>query len=197
MSGERYRLLPHRFLWWLAVRDSKGAARHRAHAQNTGRPYLRVAAWLLAAFAGALLLAAPAIATARRSRAHTAATVQVNDTGHLHKTSGRGITINQVLDEQGSASGSIPGSIYIHLRLTSVNRVTAEVNIYPHGGFIGGQATASFRSSGATASFNGTLRITHGSGRYNHAYASALSFTGTVARVNDAITVHVNGRMSI
>jgi len=142
----------------------------------------------------ASLLALPSLAGALLARA--AGTISVNDTGHLHKTSGRGITINQVLNEQGSASGSIPGSIYIHLRVVSVDRVTAEVNIYPQGGFVGGQASASFRSSGATATFNGTLKVTDGSGRYSHASASGLSFTGTIARVNDAITVHVNGRMS-
>lgn len=122
--------------------------------------------------------------------------MQVSDTAHLHKTSGRGITINQVLDEAGTAAGTIPGSIYIHLRVVSVNRVSAEVNIYPRGGFLGGNASASFRSSGATATFSGTLQITHGSGRYSHASASGLSFTGTIERINDAITVHVNGRMS-
>jgi len=141
--------------------------------------------------APALLL--PAAGDALPARA--AATVQVNDTGHLHRTSGRGITINQVLNEAGSASGTIPGAIYIHLRVVSVNRVTAEVNIYPHGGFVGGEASAGFRSSGATATFNGTLTVTRGSGRYSHAHASGLSFTGTIARASDAILVHVNGRL--
>ena len=155
---------------------------------------MRMIGLLTAALTTATLATCSSAAAVRPARA--AGTILVDDTGHLHKTSGRGITINQVLNEAGSASGSIPGSIYIHLRVVSVNRVTAEVNIYPHGGFLSGQATASFRSSGATASFSGTLKVTRGSGRYNHAYASSLSFTGTIERVNDAITVHVNGSMS-
>jgi hypothetical protein len=160
----------------------------------TRRPLMRAAgrattlAAVLAAVVGAGVSSA---ATARVARTFT-----INDTGHLHKTSGHGITINQVLNEQGSASGTISGPIYIHLRVVSPIRVTAEVNIYPHGGSITGSATATFRSSGGVASFNGTMKIVRGSGRYSHASGSGLSFTGTVQRINDAVTVHVSGRMS-
>jgi hypothetical protein len=145
-----------------------------------------------ALFAVSLLGATAAgAATGRAARSFT-----INDTGHLHKTSGHGITINQVLNEQGSASGTISGSIYIHLRVVSPTRVTAEVNIYPHGGSITGSATATFRSSGGVASFNGTMKLVRGTGRYSHASGSGLSFTGTVQRINDAVTVHLSGRMS-
>jgi hypothetical protein len=40
------------------------------------------------------------------------------------------------------------------------------------------------------------MSITRGSGRYSHAHGSGLSFTGTIQRSNDAVTVHVNGKMS-
>jgi hypothetical protein len=49
---------------------------------------------------------------------------------------------------------------------------------------------------GSTATFAGTLAITKGTGTYSKAKASALSFTGTIKRSNDAVTVHVSGKLS-
>jgi hypothetical protein len=147
----------------------------------------------VAAALGAALIA-PAGSSAAVARA--ASTISLHETGHLHRTSGRGITINQDLNEEGSASGTISGTIYIHLRVVSTNRVSAEVNIYPQGGSITGVATASFRSDGGVATFSGTLSVVRGTGRYNHAHGTGLSFSGSVQRINDAVTVQVSGRMS-
>jgi hypothetical protein len=147
------------------------------------------AAVLAAALFGVLFCGAPAssVATAR-----AAGTLSLSDTGHLHRTSHHGFT----LDEEGSASGTISGTIYIHLKIVSTNRVTAEVSIYPGGSSITGYATADYRPSGAVASFSGTMTVERGTGRYSGAHGSGLSFTGTIQRSNDAITVHVSGRMS-
>jgi hypothetical protein len=124
--------------------------------------------------------------------AHASRTFSLNDTGHLRLTSHHGFTLN----EKGTATGTISGTIYIHLNVVSTNRVTAEVNIYPSGGSLTGHASASYRPAGPTASFNGTMSISRGTGRYSHASGSGLSFTGTIQRSNDAVTVQVNGRMS-
>jgi len=153
-----------------------------------------VATTTLAA-AALLVVAAAASAGAAPSRAamaHTAGTLSLNETGHLRLTSHHGFTLN----EEGSTSGTISGTIYIHLNVVSTNRVTAEVNIYPSGSSITGNASASYRPSGAVASFSGTMSVDRGSGRYMGARGSGLSFTGTVQRSNDAVTVHVSGRMS-
>lgn len=141
----------------------------------------------------AVPLAGPVLAAASTSRtAHLSRTLTLNESGRLHLTSHHGFTLN----EQGSASGTISGTIYIHLNIVSTNRVTAEVNIYPSGGSLTGQASASYRPSGAVATFAGTIGIARGSGRYSHARGSGLSFTGTIQRSNDAVTVHVSGRLS-
>lgn len=137
-----------------------------------------------------------AVSPAGAATARTARTYSLDETGHLHRTSGRGITINQDLNEEGSASGTISGTIYIHLRVVSTNRVTAEVNIYPSGGSITGSASASYRSAGAVATFAGTMTIERGTGSYAHASGSGLSLTGTIQRINDAAVVHVTGRMT-
>ena len=123
--------------------------------------------------------------------AHASSTFTLADTGHLHLTSKHGFTLN----EQGSASGNISGTIYIHLHIVSTNRVTAEVNIYPSGGSITGYGNASYHPSGSVATFNGTLNIARGTGRYSHARGSGLSFAGAIKRENDSVTVHVVGRM--
>lgn len=123
---------------------------------------------------------------------HAARTLTLSETGHLHLTSKHKFTLN----EQGRASGTISGTIYIHLNIVSTNRVTAEVNIYPSGGSLTGYASASYHPAGGVATFNGTMNLVRGTGRYSHARGSGLSFTGTVQRIDDAVTVHVNGRMS-
>ncbi|HEY2570870.1 MAG TPA: autotransporter [Solirubrobacteraceae bacterium] len=121
-----------------------------------------------------------------------ARTISLNDSGHLRLTSKHSFTLN----EQGNANGTVSGTIYIHLTIVSVNHVTAEVNIYPSGGSLTGHASASYHPSGAYATFSGTMSITRGTGRYAHARGSGLSFTGTVQRSNDAVSVRVSGRMS-
>ena len=140
------------------------------------------------------LLAAGSVgsASSRAGTAHAAGALSLNETGHLHLTSHHGFTLN----EQGTTAGTISGTIYIHLNITSTNRVTAEVSIYPSGSSITGSATASYHPSGGVASFSGTMTILRGTGRYKGARGSGLSFTGTVQRVNDAVTVRVSGRMS-
>jgi hypothetical protein len=136
------------------------------------------------AAAGAARTAAPS--------AHAARTLSLDESGRLHMTSKHGFTLN----EQGSASGTIPGPIYVHLSVVSTNRVTAEVNIYPSGGSISGQGSASYLRGTTTASFSGSMTIGRGSGSYAHAHGSGLSFSGTIQRSNDAVTVHVSGRVS-
>ncbi len=124
--------------------------------------------------------------------AHAAGSFSLNESGRLHMTSKHGFTLN----EQGSASGTIKGTIYVHLSVVSTNRVTAEVNIYPRGGSISGNGTGNYLKGNATASFSGSMAINRGSGSYAHAHGSGLSFSGTIQRSNDAVTVHVSGRVS-
>jgi hypothetical protein len=139
------------------------------------------------------LFASSAVASSPSPTAHVDRALTLSETGHLRLTSHHGFTLN----EQGSASGTISGTIYIHLHIVSTNHVTAEVNIYPHDGSLTGYASASYHPSGAVASFGGTMSLARGTGRYSHAHGSGLSFTGTVQRSNDAVTVHVNGRISV
>lgn len=132
--------------------------------------------------------AAASVPAARQAR-----TIVLNDTGNLHETAHHGFH----LDEQGTASGTIKGSIYIHLDITSTNHVTAEVNIYPSNGSLTGEGSARYGANGGQATFSGTLSISRGTGSYAGAHASALSFSGTIQRSNDATTVRVSGDLTI
>jgi hypothetical protein len=131
-------------------------------------------------------------ASASSSRAGAARSVALSENGRLHLTSKQGYTLN----EQGAATGTITGTIYIHLHLTSTSKVTAEVSIYPSGGSLSGNGSASYQVVGSIAAFTGTLSITRGSGKYAHARASALRFTGAIQRRGDAVSVHVSGPLS-
>lgn len=118
--------------------------------------------------------------------------MSLGESGRLRLTSKRGFTLN----ERGSASGTISGSIYIHLHLVSDSKVTAEVNIYPRAGSLTGSGSASYRVVGGYAAFSGTLSITRGSGKYARARASGLRFTGTIQRRDDSVAVQLSGHLS-
>jgi hypothetical protein len=141
----------------------------------------------------AIAFAAPFGAAGATSRSASAArTLTVSELGQLHLVSKHGFTLN----EQGTASGTLKGGIDVQLKIVSSSHVTAEVTISPGGGSISGAASASYHKGEAAASFSGSLSVNRGSGSYDHAQGSGLSFSGTIARSSEAITVHVRGRLS-
>jgi hypothetical protein len=165
------------------------AARRSPHRPEGARTSRRA---LLAVIPALLCVLFAAVGVSSAATGRAARTFSLTETGHLRLTSKHGFTLN----EQGTATGTISGTIYIHLHIVSTNRVTAEVNIYPRGGSLTGEATASYHPAGAVATFSGKINIVRGSGGYSHARGSGLSFTGTVRRIDDAVTVRVSGRMS-
>ncbi len=141
----------------------------------------------------ALMALAPIGAQAADPSALTARTVSLNETGRLHLTSKHGFTLN----EEGSASGTVTGTIYVHLTATSSTHVTAEVNIYHGGSSISGHAAAIYHRAAGTETFIGSMSINRGTGSYAHVHGSGLSFSGVIAESkDDAITVHVSGSVS-
>jgi hypothetical protein len=155
-------------------------------------PVKTIRAMLGCALAVLAILGA-ATAEGRRPTALTARTVSINESGRLHLTSKHGFTLN----EEGSTTGTIRGTIYIHLHLLSSSLVTAEVNIYPSGGSISGAGSASYHVNGGYASFSGSLSVSRGSGSYSRAHASRLRFTGTIQRRSDAVAVQLSGPLSV
>jgi hypothetical protein len=155
---------------------------------------LRVRLLVLSAFVAAVPIGlGRASASASASKGVAARTIVLHESGVLRLTSHHGLTLN----EQGTASGTIRGTIYIHLNVVSTNRITAEVNIYPNGGSLTGNASASYRPAGAVASFSGTMTVSRGTGSYGHAHGSGLTFTGAIQRSNDLVTVKMTGSLSV
>jgi hypothetical protein len=124
--------------------------------------------------------------------AHGARTVAFTEVGHLRATAKHEFT----LVEQGPASGTFAGTIYVRLTLVSTSRATAEIRIVHGGGSITAHATASYKRSRSSASFSGTMSITGGSGAYAHVHGSGLHFGGTMQQSNDALTVQMSGGIS-
>ncbi len=187
----------------LSARGSAGRSAHRQmparHRLRRNKSRVRLAAATLSAAllagAGMGVLGTGSAAGAEsggRPVAKLSRTLSLSENGRLRLTSKKGFTLN----ERGSASGTISGSIYIHLHLVSDTKVTAEVNIYPHEGSLTGSGSASYHVVGGQASFSGTLSITRGSGKYAHARASGLRFTGTIQRRDDSVAVQLSGRLS-
>lgn len=159
----------------------------------TGPPSIVFAASLLA-FSATSICGAPIASGAPivPVRATAARTLALSESGRLSLTSKKGFTLN----ERGLATGTIAGTIYIHLHLVSNSMVTAEVNIYPRGGSLSGYGSASYHVEGAVARFSGRLSISRGTGTYARARASGLHFNGTIRRRNDAVAVTLSGPLS-
>ncbi len=133
---------------------------------------------------------APSVPQARAAVASGARVLSLNENGSLRLTSKHGFTLN----ERGLASGSVRGTIYVHLSIVSSSRVTAELNIYPSGGSITAHGSASYHKERMSARFFGSMSIERGTGSYANARGSGLSFSGAIQRSNDAVTVHVAGK---
>jgi hypothetical protein len=157
------------------------------------RPKARLFAYATAAgsLAATAALAAGSAGAAGPS-AHAARSLNLKESGTLHLSNKHGIE----LKEQGTAKGTLSGPIYLQLRVNSTRSVSAQVQVYPSGGSLSGGASASYHVSGGFASFSGTLNINKGSGRYSKANGKGLSFSGTIRRSNDEVTVKVSGRLS-
>lgn len=169
----------------------------RAAAPHPGRAAFRTAHPGRAGAAAALALALAAVPAQSASAgsapiARGARTISLNESANMRLTSKHGFTLN----EQGEATGTARGAIYVHLTIVSSSRVRAEVNLYPHNGSISSRGSASYHRGKTSASFAGKLSIQRGSGAYSRARGQGLSFSGTIQRSNDAISVHVSGRVT-
>ncbi len=148
------------------------------------------------AMALAALLCACCVATAtdveaapHPKLAHTAHVLKATDTAHLHYLSASG----SILNEEGSATGTLPGSM--HVRLDLGTTFTGTFKIYASGGSIEGHGSAKPHGSGIYESFAGTLTVTRGTGRYAHAHGKGGLY-GTFNRNSYALVIKTTGSLS-
>jgi hypothetical protein len=115
----------------------------------------------------------------------------VKDEGYLRLIKSSG----SVLTDEGPAHGTIPGKVRVRFVYNGSPSVSAQITIYGHAGNI--QAHANGRLSNPTSpspSFEGTLTITGGSGRYLHASGSGHIY-GVFYRRSYAMTVQTRGAL--
>ncbi len=121
--------------------------------------------------------------------ARAARTLDATDIAHMHFVSSSG----SLLFEEGSASGTLPGSMRAHFNVGVT--MSGSFTIYTGGGTISGHGTATPHASGVYESFAGSLVATGGTGRYVHAHGRAGLY-GVFNRRNYALTVQTTGRLS-
>jgi hypothetical protein len=149
----------------------------------------------MATSATLLMILAPAVLArtppprAYHGPAHTARTLSATDTAHLHYVR----STESLLYEEGSASGTLPGSMRVYFKIAST--VTANFTIYTHNGTIHGHGNATTHASGIYESFAGTITVNGGTGRYTHAQGHAGLY-GVYDRRTYALTIQTTGRLS-
>lgn len=140
-----------------------------------------VAGWLLAAMPTERVRAYP---VARASHA-----LGATDTAHLHYVSASG----SLLLDEGKATGSLPGTMRVHLDLGAT--FTGSFTVYTSGGSIKGHGSAIPHGSGTYESFAGTLTVTGGTGRYARARGHGKLY-GTFNRNNYALVIKTTGSLT-
>jgi hypothetical protein len=129
--------------------------------------------------------AGPVAHVARRHSIDLADSVSL----HLTKKSGN------VLYEQGTATGTLPGSVSARF-VTSLVKVTGTVTFHSSGGgSITMTAVGYPQSAGTITRLSGSMAVRNGTGRFKHALGSG-TFTGTGNRKTWAITVHANAHLT-
>jgi hypothetical protein len=123
------------------------------------------------------------------SRARTARVLAATDTANLHYVSASG----SLLLDEGKASGTLPGSMRVHLNLGTT--FTSTFTIFASGGSISGHGSAKPHGFGKYESFAGILIVTGGTGRYAHARGRG-HFYGTFNRSNYALVVKTTGSLT-
>ncbi|HEU0250008.1 MAG TPA: DUF2600 family protein [Solirubrobacteraceae bacterium] len=121
-------------------------------------------------------------------RAHSARSLRASDEAHLRYVSASGST----LYETGRASGTLPGSMRVHMTIGPT--FSGTFTIYASGGTIAGHGTAIPHGVGVYESFAGSVTLTGGSGRFRHASGSAKLY-GTFNRNTYALLIQTEGTL--
>jgi hypothetical protein len=114
--------------------------------------------------------------------------LKAHDVARLHYVSASG----SILYETGAASGTLPGSMRVHMRLAATFSGSFVIRV--HGGSIFGRGRARAHGSGTYESFAGTLTVSGGTGRFKDAHGRAGLY-GVFDRRNYSLTVQTMGTL--
>lgn len=133
-------------------------------------------------------LLALAIALGAGASLASGAELHASDAAKLHYVG----AVGEQVYETGSASGTLPGSMRVHMIFAST--FSGSFAIYTRGGTIDGDGRARPHGEGVYQSFAGTLVVTGGTGRYRRAHGTAHLY-GTFDRENYALTIQTAGTL--
>lgn len=145
----------------------------------------------LALLAASSLLAACTLTGVNLATARAARPLNATDEAHMHYLKHK--STSTLLYEEGSAHGTLPGSMRAYCSLGAT--FTANFTLYTNGGSISGHGAATPHGGGLYESFAGTLTVTGGTGRYTHAHGHAGLY-GVFDRRTYALTVQTTGSLS-
>lgn len=178
--------------WWGQPRGPKSrnvGMRTRALARSRVQRCLAVGL-LVGATAGAAMCANMALAVNGVPMARAARVLNVRDEGHLHLVHESG----SELLEEGTVAGTLPGTVKVRFNVGVT--ITAQFTIYARGGgSISGHGSGTLRSTSTYSTFGGTLSVTSGSGRFQHAHGSGGLY-GAINRRTYALTVQTIGKLT-
>jgi phage gpG-like protein len=145
-----------------------------------------------AALAVGSLLSPAGVAGARPGvAAHAASVLSVHDEGRLRFVHASG----SVIIDEGSVSGTFPGSVRVRFLYDGEPDVSAQFTITGHGGSISARGTGRLSSpTSPSPSFAGHMTVTGGSGRYAHIHGSGTLY-GVYNRRSYALTVQAVGKL--
>ncbi len=125
------------------------------------------------------------------SAAGAASVLDVRDQGRLHFVHASG----SVVVDEGSVSGTFPGSVRVRFLYDGEPQVSARFEISGHGGSVSASAVGRLSSpTSPSPSFRGHMTITGGSGRYAHIHGSGELF-GVYYRRSYGLTVQAVGKL--
>jgi hypothetical protein len=124
------------------------------------------------------------------ARAKLARAISGADTAHLHLVHQH----EEVLEEEGTATGALPGPMRAELDVQLPN-LKGTCTIKTAGGTITGEGRATAKGSGRWQSFHGTLLITKGTGRFKDIHGRAGLY-GTFDTRTYALVVQTTGTLS-
>ena len=125
-------------------------------------------------------------------RALEAHVLSVQDSSKLHLVK----AVGNVLTEEGRVTGTLPGTAKISIDLhEGGGTATARFSLYVAGSSINAHASGrGHEGHGGWESFSGTMALTGGTGRYEHASGSGHMY-GALNRRNDELVVQTSVRM--
>jgi hypothetical protein len=125
--------------------------------------------------------------------AHTARILFVEEKAHLHLVSTHGLTIK----DSGTALGTFNCQLVLKITAHSAVSGSATFTARPRGGSIKGRAKVSYELLGTSGDFEGSIRITGGTGRFAKASGNDLRIKGKIDLNNYSLTTQLQGELHL